>query len=564
MFLKNRATQPPLEKKAKRKERLLLILSGVLIGCGFPPFPFPFTLFLFFGLIPYLSVIKNRKTLAEINRATYLTFFVFSLITLYWVGSWQKESDPFLMIAGGTLLFFEPLLFLIPSTLFYLTKKTFSFRTALILFPFFWAAYEYLYMLTDISFPWLTLGHGLAEFIPFIQAADTIGAVGLSIIVIYINVFLFEAFSDYSSSRKKAIINLSASILIFTIVICYGYFRMGTLKVSNQDIKIGLIQPNIDPWEKWNVTDLNSLTKEYLDLSQKAVNKGSRLIIWPETALPVFLTDGSYESTLDSIYSFLRRNNVYLLTGMPDVKYYFPGEKIPGDVRMNKIGSTYYATYNGILLLSPNSGFIQRYGKMKLVPFGERVPFLDQLPFLGKLIRWGVGISSWNVGRDTVDFTLPAIEDQIPSFKNNTKDSIRISGLVCYESVFPYFVANFVQRGARMIAVVTNDSWYGKSSGPYQHKEISVLRAVENRRSVVRAANGGISCIINPLGETKIQSKLFTKDVIVGDVPLENTETFFTKYPMIIPAMSLTISLWVLGIFLLSYLKQRFLGSKIE
>ena len=118
-FWKDRFPLLREEKIRLRNERLLLILSGALMGIGFPPFPFPLTLLLFIGLVPYFYVIEKRKTLGEINRATYLTFFVFSIITLYWVGSWQKQADTFLMIAGGTLLFVNPLFFLIPSTLLY-------------------------------------------------------------------------------------------------------------------------------------------------------------------------------------------------------------------------------------------------------------------------------------------------------------------------------------------------------------------------------------------------------------------------------------------------------------
>ncbi len=558
-FWYNRFELSHEEKKERRKDRILLILSGILMGVAFPPFPFPLTLFLFVGLIPYLYVIQKKKTLAEINRASYLTFFIFSIITIYWVGSWQKESDPFLMIAGGTLLFFEPILFLIPSTLFYLARKSFSENIALLLFPFFWACYEYLFMLTDISFPWLTLGHGLAEFVPFIQIADIVGAVGLSIIVIYLNIFLFKSFISFKKSYKKFKINLSIAVLLFALVLGYGFYRIESFHISQKKIRVGLIQPNLDPWDKWNITNLNKLIRSYIDLSKEAVNKGARLIIWPETALPVFLTDGSHNAELDSIYYFLIKNNVYLMTGMPDIKYYYPGEKIPENVKNNKIGNTYYATYNGILLLSPNSRYIQHYGKMKLVPFGEKVPFVNQLPFLGKLINWSVGISSWNVGRDTVNFEIPNLTESDNS--SQTKDSISINGLVCYESVFPYFVTNFVQRGAKLIAVVTNDSWYGKSSGPYQHKEISVLRAVENRRTVIRAANGGISCIINPLGETDIESKLFVKDVIVGDAYLESSKTIFTKYPLIVPDVSMAITFWVFGIFLLIMIKNKWLRS---
>ena len=527
------------------------------MGCGFPPFPFPFSLFLFIGLIPYLYVLEKRDTLADINKATYLAFFVFNVITIYWVGSWQKATDPFLMIAGGVLLFFNPILFLIPSTLYYIFKKNFSSKYALFFFPLFWITYEYLYMLTDLSFPWLTLGNGLATFIPFIQIADIIGSVGLSLVLLYINLLLYRAVINYKLSRVRSAIFFSSALLIFILVLSYGIYRINTFRLTDKTLRVGLIQPNLDPWAKWENRDLNGLTNEYLNLSAEAVSKGAKLIIWPETALGDFFWDGSHNQTIDNIYSFLKSNNVYLLTGLPDVRYYFRGQKIPPYAIKAQGGEYYYTMYNGIILFSPDSYHVQRYDKMKLVPFGEKVPFANEIPILGKLLSWGVGISGWNVGRDTVNFKLPVTVTSMTEQKSAKHDSVKINAIVCYESVFPYFVVDFVQRGAKMITIVTNDSWYGKSSGPYQHKEIAVLRAVENRRSVVRAANGGISCIIDPLGRTKVQSKLFTRTYIVGNVELETGETFFTRHPLIIPVAASLFSFWVFAFFLLKRLKTR-------
>jgi len=152
---------------------------------------------------------------------------------------------------------------------------------------------------------------------------------------------------------------------------------------------------------------------------------------------------------------------------------------MPDDVKYSKPGNFYYATYNAILMFSPGTRQVIHYGKSKLVPFGERVPFVDQLPFLGDLIKWGVGLTGWKRGKDTTVFNLPL---------DNRKDTLKIDGMVCYESIYLYFIPRFVEKGADLISVVTNDSWYGNSSGPYQHKEMSVLRAVENRKTVVRAA----------------------------------------------------------------------------
>jgi apolipoprotein N-acyltransferase len=261
-----------------------------------------------------------------------------------------------------------------------------------------------------------------------------------------------------------------------------------------------------------------------------------------------------YRNAQDSIYNFVQKNKVYLLTGMPDIRYYTNGPDLPSDAKYSKEGDYYYRTYNAIFLFSPYTRNIQRYGKMKLVPFGERVPFVDTFPFLGDLIRWGVGITGWNVGRDTMVFKVPL---RIKNEKNPL-DTLKLNGLVCYESIYPDFVAVFVQKGAQLITVVTNDSWYGNSSGPYQHKEMSVLRAVENRRSVLRAANGGISCFINPLGITVIQSKMFTKDIIVTDVPIEKGETIYTKTHSVIPVLCSVFSLWLIGIIILRKIKEKF------
>ena len=127
---------------------------------------------------------------------------------------------------------------------------------------------------------------------------------------------------------------------------------------------------------------------------------------------------------------------------------------------------------------------------------------------------------------------------------------VKTGGVICIESIYPEFVAVFIQKGADLITVVTNDSWYGYSSGPFQHKEISVLRAVENRKSVIRAANGGISCIIDPLGNTIASTKLFTRDVLVGDVLINEGQTFYTRLPWIFPVFSSLISIVTIMIFI--------------
>jgi len=547
------------EKPASRKNDVLLLsLSGVLLALAFPPISLYY--FAFVGLIPYFIVIEKRHTLAELNRATYFMAFIFSLLTVYWVGGFMVGKDYYLMISGFALLFFNPLLFLIASSLFYFALKTFSRKTAMLLFPLFWVCYEYCYSLTDFQFPWITLGNSQSKFLQFIQIADVIGVYGLSLIIVLVNLFFFISYRHFVKKYNYKL-PLSIALLLLVLPIIYGAIKEKSYKESKKKIRVGLIQPDLDPYEKWSGGNLEELTSMYLNLSRKAVAQKAELIIWPETALPVYLLSGQYYDCLDSIRNFVSSNNVSLLTGMPNfVAYSNKRKDIPADAKYSKAGDFYFTNYNAILLFLPKSRIIQSYGKMKLVPFGEHTPFADQLPFLGDVIKWGVGIGGWNIGKDTSNFKLGIRNYELGNTDatNNQQPTTTINAVVCYESIFPELIAAFAQRGSEMIAVVTNDSWYGNTSGPYQHKEISVLRAVENRRSVVRAANGGISCIINPLGVTSAATKMYTKAVLVGDVTLKSEKTFYTQHPFLVPVFCSVISLWMAGIFMIFKIKAKF------
>jgi apolipoprotein N-acyltransferase len=319
-----------------------------------------------------------------------------------------------------------------------------------------------------------------------------------------------------------------------------------------QGPKFGVIQPNLNPWKKWEAGNLDEQLDIYLDMSKEAVEQEVDMIIWPETALPVYLLSGNYSKAVGKIKNFVDTNKVNLLTGMPDVKFYFDSTKAPWDAKKTKTSNIYYTSFNSVLFFQPDIFDVQRYGKIKLVPFSEKVPFVEYIPILGDLIKWNVGISSWNTGRDTVVFSV----DNSPGFMNRG-DTLKIAGVVCIESIYPDFIASFVQKGANLIVVVTNDSWYENTGGPDQHKEISVLRAVENRRSLIRAANGGISCFIDPVGRTYSDTEIGTKRVLVDRASILDQKTFYTAYPLLIPVAVVSISLWIIGIFILKSVNSK-------
>ncbi len=527
--------------KILSKDTKRAIVSGILLGIAFPPFPFPYLMFV--GLIPYLIALENKKTLAEVNRLTYLMAFVFCLISLYWVGSWTKEADPFLMISGVALLFFNPILFLIPSSLYHLTQKYINRKATFFLLPFFWVSYEYLYSVTEFRFPWLTLGNGVSHFTSFIQIADIIGAYGLSLIILFINVLLYLTYINWGKNKNAFRKYLFLSLLMITLPLIYGGIKLSEQPAGEEKLRVGLIQPDFNPWLKWDAGNLEQQLNIYLKLSQQAVDSGAQFIAWPESALPVYLLSGSYPDAVNKIHKFADSNGISLLTGMPDVRF-FDSTNAPWDAKKSSTSRFYYTTYNSALLFNPNERDIQRYGKIKLVPFGEKVPYVNYLPFIGELIKWNVGISSWNTGQDTVVFNI----------KNKT--DISFASLICIESIYPDFTAQFVNRSANFIAVITNDSWYGYSSGPFQHRDISRLRAVENRRYVVRAANGGISCIINPRGEIIKETGLFERSVLVGDIYISREITFFTRHPLVVPFLCLFVTILMLLFSSIKFIKK--------
>lgn len=540
----------PEQQKERRKNLFFSLFSGLLLGLSFPPVPLQYVMF--GALIPYFIVIDSKNTLGEINRFTYAFAFVFTIISIYWVGSWTSEADPFLMISGAMLMFYNPLMFLIPSTLFYFSKKKFGNKIPFLLFPFFWVSYEYFYSVFELRFPWLTLGHGQAYFKSFIQIADIVGAFGLSIIIIFINVFLFFFYKSYKESKSDYKF-LVTPLLLLIIPIVYGQIKINSYQESKEKIKVGIVQPDFNPNKKWEAGNLDEQINQYFELSERAIRDNAKLILWPETALPVYLLSGGYSNQVRRIREFVDSNKIILMTGMPDATFYFDTTNVPPEAKPLRNGEIFYTSHNSILLFSPNQNEIQKYGKIKLVPFGEKAPFIDLFPFIGEWIKWNVGISSWNVGKEQTVFNL-----------SNDKINIKAGGVICIESVYPEFTAKFVEGGAQILFVVTNDSWYGNSSGPYQHKEISVLRAVENRRSVVRAANGGISCFINPIGFTLSETEMFTKTFLTNEIDVENEITFYTKHPYIIPYLSWAVSILAILLFICQKISGKFIHKKKE
>jgi apolipoprotein N-acyltransferase len=221
-----------------------------------------------------------------------------------------------------------------------------------------------------------------------------------------------------------------------------------------------------------------------------------------------------------------------LITGIPD-------RKMSADPQGRSRG--HY--YNSIYMIRPDRNGFLSYDKMHLVPFGEFVPsFL----FFMKDMAMDVGIPDYYPGDSMTVFPMPIFKDSIQV------DSVNIAGVVCLESIFPGHVREAVQLGARILVIVTNDAWYDGTLGPIQHAQIAVLRAVENRVSILRCANSGISSMIDPYGNVSAQTLNATQEVLSGTAIVQDKETFFTLYGNAFP-VSISILSFILLIVLIIF-----------
>ena len=496
------------------------ILSGVMLGLSFPPFEtgvFAAAAFvLFFILFDYIESYR------ESFLYSYLTFFVFNLITLFWAGGFTHGKDLYLMVAGFMLLVAHPMFFCVPVLVWAAFRRQFGYKAALYTFPFFWVAFEYTHAHTEVSFPWLILGNSQTYDLAAIQFASFTGAYGISFWLLCLNVLLYILYVKISVKDWKVLSfrTIAAGIgilLLYLLPKFYGNHVLNVPATNEQtSLRVGIVQPNIDPFVNWerNADPQISILQK---LTNEVVQQQVDLVLWPETAVPFYILSENNLHYFNVIKHQVDSLGIHLLTGIPDIVYYRAGDVVPKSSKTAQDGQR-YDSFNSSMLLIPNSNEVQKYAKMLLVPFAERVPFSEELSFLNAM-QWNFGLGGWNFGKEATVF----------SFRTNTLPDVKFSNMICYESVYPGFVANFVKKGAQFLTVITNDSWWGNTSGAYQHKQIAVLRAVENRRWIIQCANGGISCFIDPFGHIVQPTSLYTQAIIAGDIEPKTELTFYSK-----------------------------------
>jgi len=419
--------------------------------------------------------------------------------TIYWTGTviiTFGDVNPIVAMVGMLLL--SAYLALYPATAGLVTSWLVARAGSAGLFiaPMAWVATEYLRGYFFTGFPWVPLGNSQVTVLPVAQLASVLGVYGLSALVVYINATLVFALLTTGRRRAAAV---AAAFVVLVAVGGWGAWRIadGSLTRSGTPIRIGLIQGNIAQEDKWNPAHARRIFTTYIAMTRDAVRRGAQYVIWPESATPFSFEDprDSPEGT-GAVRDLSREVRVPMLIGSDQV------------IRREPV--TESELYNAAFQLDPDGNTVAVYRKIKLVPFGEFFPFQRWIAFAAPLVQRFVPFSA---GEGPV--LLPV-------------GPHRASTAICYEVVFPALARDAVARGSELLTTVTNDGWYGYSSAPYQHWEMAAMRAIEQGRYLARAANTGISGIVDPYGRVVVRSGIFEQAGLVGEARFLTGRTIYS------------------------------------
>jgi apolipoprotein N-acyltransferase len=520
-------------------------MSGLLLGFSFPPSPFYSLAYVAF--IPLFYLFAHFGSYNQIAKYSYLFLLVFHILTVYWTGGYTVGKDIWMMTAGAAVIFIHPMLFLPFILASFFVRKRLGLVPGLIAFALFWTSFEYLHSLGEYSFPWLTIGNSQAYDLNRIQIIEYSSIYGLTLLIFAFNILAFLLLWKIAINNWKLRSRSVSVVLILLAVLYFGPVLYGKWIIKKESIEsgktvcVGVIQPNFDPWDKWGGGSKEKWDSYfyqfnmYIEETKSLARYKPDIIIWPETAIPFHILLPRYLTYLSTLQLLVDTLQLPIFTGLPTIEYF---DSLNAPATAQRISGTdiFAESYNSAIFIQPKCMLGPIHKKSILVPFAERIPYAETFRFLIEPLKWNVGISSWGKGEDTLTYTLPL----------NNRSISKFSGMICYESVYPDYVREFVKRGAEFLVVITNDSWWGNTSGVYQHASFASLRAVETRRWVVQCANGGISMIVDPTGTTRLATSLYSKTRFVSDIYLRSEMTFYVKHGDFVAQLCLTASVMIL------------------
>ena len=400
-----------------------------------------------------------------------------------------------------------------PAAFAFLCAKPSPNLPLLVFAPACWVALDLLKGLLFTGFPWLDLAYTQYSLPLLIQVADLAGHHGLTFLMVLTNALIFTLAAALIQRKTLPRALIGAATALLLLAAGYSLWRMHTLPTTlaqAEQLEVAAVQGNIPQDQKWQPAFQRETIDTYLRLSNELfLDKNPQLIVWPETALPFY----PYEHPLFlKLHSELTRpRQTSLLTGAP---------------HRRKNPDTAPLIYsNSAFLLSPDGQIAGRYDKQHLVPFGEYIPFRQILGFASPLV-------------ETLGAFTPGQSNTPLSCQNS-----KIGVLICFESIFPELARQQAEAGANLLVTITNDAWFGRSGAPWQHLAMGVFRSVETRKTLVRAANTGVSAFIDPLGQIQGASLLFTEYARSQPVALLEGLTCYVRWGYLFPWACLILTL---------------------
>jgi apolipoprotein N-acyltransferase len=360
---------------------------------------------------------------------------------------------------------------------------------ALLAGPAVWVASELLRTYLFSGFPWVLLGYSQATVLPVIQVASLAGVYGVSWLVAHVAATAAYA---WTVGARRAGPAVTATVALVALTWAWGALRIerGTLVRAGTPVTVALVQGNVPQDEKWDPAHAPEILGRYLSMSREAAARGATFVLWPESSTPFNFEE--HAAGAGAVRDLAASTNTWLLFGSDQVE---------------RAGTPRY--YNAAFLLAPSGTTAGVYRKVHLVPFGEYVPIRSVLFFAAPLV-------------ETVSDFSPGTEVTILRVGSH-----RASVAICYEVVYPALARQAVLGGSQLLTTITNDAWYGWSSAPHQHFEQAAVRAVEQGRYLLRAANTGISGIVDPYGRVIVKTRLFETAVVTGEARFLDDRTVY-------------------------------------
>ena len=537
---------------------ILAAISALLFSVSWPTYGVPF--FIFFAFVPLLLMEQEISKFSKIKRKgwavfglSYFTFFIWNLVTTGWLYYAKNPDGSNSLLAVAIPLFANSLLMSSTFQLYYWYKKVRGTYFGLVFFVAIWLSFERFHLSWEFTWPWLNLGNAFSEYPKIIQWYDTIGATGGSFWILLINVFTFYTIRIWEAGRiRKDLIKnvaiISALIFIPIFISIYKYNSFQEKPVGN--VNVVLLQPELDPYNEKYSKDSLQILDELLTLAEQNSKGKIDFFIAPETAFPGrgSLSEKGFNKSIsiNIAKEFLTKHpQSILLTGASTHKFLF-NESETENYSVKLQDGVWANSYNSALQIIPNQN-VDVYHKGKLVPGVEIFPYIRFLkPFLGDaMLDFGGATSSLGIDKERKVFV-------------NQFNKAKVAPIICYESIYGEFVTDYVKNGANLLAIMTNDSWWGNSEGHKQLLSYARLRAIETRREIVRAANSGISAHINAKGDIVEDTFYGDQTALAVTANLLEEKSIYTKTGDLISR----IAIFVLGFLLIYHFGEKIASKK--